>query len=141
IIQYFQADALASDARNSRTLYDSYSKERGPILLNSGDPVALSVPVDDEYKYQRIYTNGPLYSAVTGYFTLDQGVTGIEAALNCYPTGTSDSQFLDHAQNLISGQNPKGASVWLTIDPVAQEAAAAALGDLQGAIIALAAST
>lgn len=136
IIQYVQADALANDARNTRTLYDSYSRQRGPILVN-GEPVAMSVPSEDEYKYQRIYTQGPLYSGVTGYFTLGQGATGIEGALNDYLSGTSDSQFFDQIQSLVSGQNPKGASVWLTIDPVVQAAAQNALGDLQGAIVAL----
>ena len=39
IIQYVQAEALAADRRNSRTLYASYSVERGPILVD-GDPIA-----------------------------------------------------------------------------------------------------
>ena len=46
IIQYVQADALAADPRNSRTLYESYSVERGPILVG-GEPIAYSTPSDD----------------------------------------------------------------------------------------------
>mgnify|MGYP000146107149 CR=1 FL=1 len=80
IIQVFQQDNLKADGRNARTLYASFSAERGPILVD-GEPIAVSVPVDDEYKYQRQYANGPLYSAVTGYFTLNQGNTGIEGSL------------------------------------------------------------
>ena len=81
IIQVVAADDLKADGRNSRTLYASYSAERGPILVD-GQPIAYSQPVDDDYKFQRVYANGPLYAPVTGYLTLSQGNTGIESALN-----------------------------------------------------------
>ena len=135
-IQFFQADNLASDSRNARTIYASYDTERGPILVD-GQPIAVSVPTTDEFKYQRTYPQGPLYSAVTGYYTLGQGSSQIEQALNDYLSGTSDSQFLDYLNRLVTGQNPQGASVELTIDPVVQQAAYDALGDKQGAVIAI----
>ncbi|MEA9985406.1 MULTISPECIES: penicillin-binding transpeptidase domain-containing protein [Subtercola] len=135
-IQFFSADALANDARNARTINASYSKQRGPILV-AGQPIAQSVPSNDQYKYQRTYTNGPLYSAVTGYFTLDQGTTGIESAMNQELSGTSDSQFLSQLNSIVTGQNPQGASVELTIDPKVQQAAYDALGSLKGAVIAV----
>jgi peptidoglycan glycosyltransferase len=136
VIQVFQQDNLKADGRNARTLYASFSAERGPILVD-GEPIASSVPVDDEYKYQRVYANGPLYSAVTGYFTLNQGNTGIEGALNDYLSGTANDQFLDQLNAILTGQNPKGAAVELTIDPVVQQVAWDALGDQKGAVIAL----
>jgi peptidoglycan glycosyltransferase len=136
VIQVFQQDNLKADGRNVRTLYASFSAERGPILVD-GEPIAQSVPVDDEYKYQRVYAHGPLYSAVTGYFTLNQGNTGIEGALNDYLSGTANEQFLDQLNAVITGQNPKGAAVELTIDPKVQKAAYDALGDQKGAVIAL----
>ena len=88
-IQVIQADALSEDSRNTRTLYESFSTERGAILVG-GQPIASSVPSDDLYKFQRQYANGPLYSGVTGYFTLNQGTTGIERSLNLFvePQGT-----------------------------------------------------
>lgn len=139
-IQFFQASNLADNPRNARTIYASYDVQRGSILVQ-GQPIAESVPSGDEYKYQRVYTNGPLYSAVTGYYTLGQGSTGIEQSLNDYLSGTSSSQFLDYLNRIITGQNPQGASVSLTIDPVAQQAAYDALGDLQGAVVAIEPST
>ncbi|MBX3195822.1 MAG: penicillin-binding protein 2 [Microbacteriaceae bacterium] len=140
VIQVFQQDNLRADDRNVRTLYASFSAERGPILVD-GEPIAVSVPVDDEYKYQRTYTDGELYSAVTGYFTLNQGNTGIEGSLNDYLSGTANEQFLDQLNAVFTGQNPKGAAVELTIDPVVQQAAWDALGDQKGAVIALDPST
>jgi peptidoglycan glycosyltransferase len=136
VIQVAAADSLRNDPRNARTLYESYSAERGPILV-AGQPIASSVPTNDDYKFQRVYSSGPLYAAVTGYFTLNQGNTGIEGALNSVLSGTSSSQFLDQVNALLTGQNPKGAAVELTIDPKVQQAAWDALGDLQGAVIAI----
>jgi peptidoglycan glycosyltransferase len=136
IIQVFQQDNLKADGRNARTLYASFSAERGPILVD-GEPIAVSVPVDDEYKYQRQYPNGPLYSSVTGYFTLNQGNTGVEGALNDYLSGTANDQFLEQLNGILTGQNPKGAAVELTIDPAVQLAAWDALGDQKGAVIAI----
>ena len=134
IVQVFQADSLSADARNTRTLYDSYSVERGPILV-AGEPIAQSMPADDEYKFQRTYSNGPLYAPITGFIPLNGAPTGLEHALNGELSGTSDAQFFDKMNALITGQNPKGASVEVTIDPVAQQAAWDALGDLTGSVV------
>jgi len=136
VIGVFQVDNLRVDKRNARTLYQSYSTERGPILVG-GQPIAQSVPVDDQYKFLRKYDDPEMYSAVTGYFTLNQGMTGIEGALNDKLSGTANDQFLDQLNALLTGQNPKGAAVELTIDPDIQKAAWDALGDQVGAIVAL----
>ena len=134
IVQVFQADSLSADARNTRTLYDSYSIERGPILV-AGEPIAQSLPADDDYKFQRTYSNGPLYAPITGFLPLNGAPTGLEHALNSELSGTSDAQFFDKMNALITGQSPKGASVDATIDPVAQQAAWDALGDLTGSVV------
>lgn len=135
-IAVFQVDNLRAHDKNVRTLYDSYSAERGPILV-AGEPIAESVPVDDRYKFQRVYTNPELYAGVTGYFTLNQGTTGIEGSLNDYLSGTANDQFLAKVNAILTGQNPKGAAVELTIDPNVQQAAWDALGDHSGAVVAL----
>lgn len=136
VIQVVSSDTLKADGRNSRTLYASYSAERGPILVD-GEPIAYSQPADDQYKFQRVYANGPLYAPITGYLTLNQGNTGLESTLNSYLSGTSNNQFFDQVNAIITGQTPKGAAVELTIDPVIQQAAWDALGDYQGAVIAI----
>ncbi|MGR0218848.1 peptidoglycan D,D-transpeptidase FtsI family protein [Agromyces sp. ZXT2-6] len=134
VIQYVQSENLAADPRNARTLYESYSVERGPILVG-GDPIAYSEPSDDDYKFQRIYANGPLYAPVTGFIPVNGEATGLELSLNAELSGQSDSQFFDSLNRLISGQDPMGASVEVAIDPVAQQAAWDALGDYTGAVI------
>ena len=140
IIQYVQASALAADPRNARTLYESYSVERGPILVD-GTPIAFSQPSDDDYKFQRVYASGPLYVPITGYIPVNGEATGLERSLNDYLSGQSSSQFFDSLNRLISGQDPMGASVEVAIDPVAQQAAWDALGDYTGAVIVTEPST
>ncbi|QNO37504.1 penicillin-binding protein 2 [Protaetiibacter sp. SSC-01] len=140
IIQVVQQEQLQADSRNTRTLYASFSVERGPIL--AGDTViAQSVPSGDEYKYQRTYPQGELYAAVTGYFTIHGENTGLEGTLNDYLSGRANQQFLDRLNSILTGKNPRGASVLTTIDPVVQQAAWDALGDLQGAVVAIDPST
>ncbi|WP_165066263.1 peptidoglycan D,D-transpeptidase FtsI family protein [Marisediminicola senii] len=140
VISALEADSLRVDPRNTRTILASYSTERGPILVD-GVAVAESVPIDDEFRFLRTYSQPELYSAVTGYFTLNQGDSGVEGALNDALSGTANDQFFAQLNAVITGQDPKGASVELTIDPVVQQAAWDALGDNTGSVVAIDPST
>ena len=139
VIQVLSADTLNNDSRNVRPVYDTYKIKRGAILVN-GQPVAQSVPSKDGYSYQRKY-DGKLYSAVTGFYSLYQGATGIESASNDYLTGKNSSQFFEQINALFSGNPVTGGSVELTIDPKVQKAAYDALGNLTGAVVAIDPST
>lgn len=134
VLQVGAADQLNADSRNSRTLYDAYDVQRGAILV-AGQPVAESVASSDTYRYQRTYPQGPLYSAVTGFFPVSGAPTGIEGAMNSELSGTSNADFLERLNNLITGKHPQGNSIETTIDPVVQKAAYDALGSLQGAVV------
>ena len=136
IIQSVQADALNADGRNARTIQASFDVERGAILAG-GEPIARSVPSNDQYQWQRQYAEGELYAAVTGYNTLSQGNTGLEGAMNAELTGRADSQFLSEIDRLLTGRDPQGATVATTIIPAAQRAAAEGIGDFEGAAVAL----
>lgn len=134
VIQVIQADSLASDGRNTRTLYDSFRAQRGPIM--AGDTVlAQSVPVDDDFRFLRQYANPLVYAPVTGFFTLNQGLSGIEATENSYLTGSNSSQFLEQMNSILTGRAAQGASVNLTIRPDVQQVAWDALGNYQGAVV------
>lgn len=134
VIQVGEADSLNADARNTRTVEDQYNVQRGAIIVD-GQPIAQSVPSNDGYKYQRSYSDGKLYSAVTGYLGINGSSTGIESAMNKELSGTSNADFLTRLKNTFTGQHPEGNSVELTIDATAQQAAYAALGNLQGAVV------
>jgi peptidoglycan glycosyltransferase len=83
-----------------------------------------------------VYEN-EIYSAVTGYFSVFRGATGIESAANSYLSGQSSSQFFEQVNAVLSGNPITGAAVELTIDPKLQQAAWDALGDYKGALIAI----
>ena len=140
IISVFQVDNLRVDDRNTRTIYESYSAERGPILVG-GVAIAESVPSSDQYKFQRVYAAPALYSAVTGYYTLNQGNAGLEGAMNDALTGKANDQFFGQLEAIITGKDPKGAAVALTVDPVIQQVAFDALGANTGAVVAIEPST
>jgi peptidoglycan glycosyltransferase len=137
IIQAISVDQLKNDPRNIRTLDDSYSVDRGEILDAEGDVLAKSVPSNDIYKYQRVYTDPEEYADVTGYFTFNQENPGIEGAMNDYLSGTSNQQFFTNLSQIVTGQTPQGASVELTIESKIQQVAYDALGDYTGAVVAL----
>jgi len=136
VIQYWQQDNLRSDGRNARTYYASFKTERGQILVD-GQPIAYSAPSGDRFNYQRVYPSGLLYSAVTGYYTVQPSAGGLEHELNSYLAGNSNEQFLERLNAIITGRDPQGASVELTIDPVVQQAAWDALGDYTGSVVAI----
>lgn len=134
-IQVLASEELSADARNVRSVYDSYKTQRGAILID-GNPIAFSEPSDDNFHYLRVY-DSQMYSAVTGFFSFYQGATGLESAMNSFLTGKNSSQFFERVNALLSGNPVTGASVELTIDPVVQKAAWDAMGKLKGAVVAL----
>lgn len=135
-IQAFQARSLNDDSRNHRTLYAEFGRDRGPIVV-AGDPIAYSVKTDDTYGYQREYTDGEMYAPVTGYYSVVYGFTGLENALNDTLSGEADSLFYQRIADIVSGRDPQGATVELTIDPAAQQAAWDGLQGHRGAAVAL----
>jgi peptidoglycan glycosyltransferase len=140
-IQFVTAKQLDALPGNRRTLLDSYSRERGAILID-GSPIAKSVPTKDELKYVRTYPAGKLYSQVTGYYSFIYGAGGgLEGAEDALLSGQSDTLFYRRVVDMVTGKAPSGASLELTINPKAQQAADQALGNQRGAVVALDPST
>jgi len=139
-VQFVQAKDLNADPRNARTLYREFGNARGPIVVD-GKAVAESVKVDDPFNYQRTYTDGDLYSALTGFYSIVNGSTELEYAENDQLTGKSDQLFFSRVRDLLTGRQPEGAAVETSINPAAQKAAFKALGDQAGAVVAIEPST
>lgn len=138
-VQYGQAGSLNDDPRNVRTIYRDYGRDRGPIVV-AGEEIAYSEPVDSPFAFQRVYSDGPLYAPVTGFFSMHQ-MTGLERATSSVLTGTDDSQLWARVRSLFTGGQQQGGAVELTLNPAAQQAAWDALGDQSGAVVALDPST
>ncbi|WP_203136718.1 peptidoglycan D,D-transpeptidase FtsI family protein [Microbacterium sp. JZ31] len=136
-IQVFQANALAGEPNNRRTLLDSYETQRGAIIAG-GQEIATSSPIDDVYVWQRQYADSAMWSHVTGFLNPVLGTaTGIEDAMRQELAGTAGSAFFSRIERIVTGQPPRGSSVLLTLDPELQRIAYDALGDLTGAVVAI----
>ena len=134
-MQVVNADSLNNDSRNQRAVFDGYKTQRGAILVDN-NPVAESNPSSDAYHFLRKYS-GQQYSAITGFYSLYQGRTGLENYLDNSLRGDNSAQFFEQLNALFSGNPVTGASVELSIDAKVQQVAWDALGDNKGAVIAI----
>jgi peptidoglycan glycosyltransferase len=139
-VQFVEADSLNAKNGNKRVINEEFSRDRGAILVD-GEPVAESVKSKDEFKFQRTYPDGGLYAPLTGYFSYVFGRGGLENSQNRVLSGSDNRLFVNRVVDLVSNKQPKGGSVELTIDPLAQKAAAEGLERLgkntKGAVVAL----
>ena len=135
-VQVFEGDKLRTDPGNTRVLLDEYERQRGTIVVD-GRSVAESVPTHDKLKYLRRYPDGKTYAPVTGFYSLIYGATGIEQAENDFLSGSDNRLFTRRLSALLTGRDPRGGNVVLTLNQRAQEAAVKGLGDRAGAVVAL----
>ncbi|HVE74620.1 MAG TPA: penicillin-binding protein 2 [Mycobacteriales bacterium] len=139
-VQVVKAKDYAKDPRNARLITEAYSRERGAIAIGTGgrrQALATSRRTEGRLTYLREYPAGPLFGHITGYISLVYGATGIERSENDVLSGDSDRLFVRRVSDIITGREPKGGSVVLTLDRAAQEAAFAGLGGKRGAVVAI----
>jgi peptidoglycan glycosyltransferase len=140
-VQVVKAEDYADDPRNSRVLVRTYERERGPISLAGGGEqvrIAFSQETDGRLRFLRQYPEGPTYAHVTGFVSLVYGTPqGVERAADEILSGEDDRLFVDRLSDYVTGREPSGGSVLLTIDAAAQRAAVEGLGGREGAVVAL----
>lgn len=127
-LQAFQADSLTSKPGNVRAFERQFQQQRGPIVAADGSTVlAESVARKNSvYKFQRVYPQGRMYAAVTGYDSLF-GATGLEQAEDRLLSGNDPRLIVRNFVTMITGKKPQGAQVTTTIDAKAQAAGYSAL--------------
>ncbi|WP_375501431.1 penicillin-binding transpeptidase domain-containing protein [uncultured Jatrophihabitans sp.] len=146
VVQVVQGSSYRDNSDNRRVLLNEYSHPRGQIVVD-GTAVAQSRATPDEsLKYLRTYPQGPIYAPVTGSFSFIYGSSGIEEAENDVLSGDSPTLFTTNLASLLTGRDPRGGSVELTLNKAAQTAAYKAMrlsnGTYRpGAIVALDPST
>ena len=143
-LQYVDANDLNQRADNKRVRDAEFARKRGAIVAG-GTSVAESTKTDDQYKYQRVYTQPRKYAQLTGYYSYIYGRSAVEASQNDILSGSDPRLFVNRVVDMLGNSQPKGGSVALTVDPKAQTAAydgLRALGaNVQGAVVALEPST
>ncbi|MEU9847760.1 penicillin-binding transpeptidase domain-containing protein [Streptomyces sp. NPDC047985] len=134
-LQAYQAQALADNEHNRRKTIAQYAQPLGDIIV-AGKPVTGSKrTVDSDLAYKRTYTEGALYSAVTGYSSQAFGTTQLEGIYSHVLDGTDDR--LKNPMDALTNKQASPGDVLTTIDPDVQKAAYEALGDDKGAAVAI----
>ncbi|GLZ41310.1 penicillin-binding protein 2 [Actinokineospora sp. NBRC 105648] len=141
-IQIIKADDYRKDSRNQRVLLEEYSRERGKILARVGNQVQILAtvsPTNDRLRYLRQYNNGPMYAPVTGYYSVRYGANGLERTEDEILNGSDDRLFVRRLSDLITGRDPRGGNIELTVNPAAQQAAYQAMekAGYAGSVVAL----
>ncbi|RAY14644.1 hypothetical protein DPM19_12850 [Actinomadura craniellae] len=122
-IQGSQAESLQTDRLNNRQFLDVFNRPRGKIIagnltLAESEESGLSNP-----KYARNYTKGLIYSPVTGFFAATGGQSKLELAYNSLLDGRDRRITHQRWFDAFIGRAPKGADIYTTIKPKAQERA------------------
>ncbi len=133
------ADGYRDNSLNSRVIVRDYAKERGAIALaGPGRPlIATSTETSGRLKYLRTYPDGPLYAHATGYYSLIYGQAGLEDTQDRVLSGEDPRLFVDRLSDVLTGAQPRGGDVVVTLQRAAQQAAAAGLQGKRGAVVAL----
>lgn len=123
---------------NRRVLLAEYASPRGPIVVQ-GTAIASSTRTKDDLKYLRQYPQGPVYSAVTGSYSFVYDATGLEHTEDQVLAGNDPRLFGTQLTGLLTGRDPKGGTVELTLSKAAQQAAYSAMTNAgaRGAVVAL----
>jgi peptidoglycan glycosyltransferase len=128
--QVFRTD-LANANGNPRVLSAYNDPNRGSILDRDGNVLASS-SADGTRHY-----NDADAAHIVGYLSAQYGSEGAELAYNSLLSGKSGGSWLDALKAEFTRDSLHGLDVKLTLDPKIQAAAASALGDRPGAVVAL----
>jgi len=131
-LQAFETSSLSTRPLNDRAAFEANQYQRGDIVTADGVKIASTKPSNDIYKYQRTYADGPVYAPVTGYDTIFSA-SGVEQAEDPLLSGNGSQLAFRNFIDMITNKPQKGATVQLTINSKAQQAAYQGLANiLQG---------
>ncbi|WP_406452220.1 penicillin-binding transpeptidase domain-containing protein [Streptomyces sp. NBC_00876] len=137
-LQYVKADELNTRDENRRVRIERYAHERGNIIVDGGRAVTGSAETEDsDFKYKRVWKNGPMWAPVTGYSSQAFGATQLESIEDGILTGNDDQLFFDRTMSMFTGNKKQGGNIVTTLNSAAQKAAFEGLGDKKGAVAAI----
>jgi penicillin-binding protein A len=138
--QVYARESLATDPANRLQSRRVQEVPRGLILAGNGETQLARSEQNDDGNYNRVYPEGPLYAAVTGYWSTRYGASGLEISQNNNLSGAGEPETLDELINQVSGDPQGGNDIELTIDPELQRIAYDGLASSstgRGAVVAL----
>ncbi|MFE0922262.1 penicillin-binding transpeptidase domain-containing protein [Streptomyces nigra] len=139
-VQVVEAPAYDDNIANRRTTIARYGQPRGNILVD-GAPVTGSQDTGEHLRYERTYTNGPMYAPVTGYASQVYGTTLLEHTEDGVLAGTDPLLSPFPLWGAAARGRYPGGDVVTTLRRAAQEAAYEGLAGRKGAVAAVEPST
>jgi peptidoglycan glycosyltransferase len=141
-IQVVKASSYSAHADNYRNTIYNYQVDRGNIIVGSTNVASSTATKSSQMKYQRVYSNGPEYAPVTGYFSSNYGTSNLEQFENELLDGKDTRLATQNFLRKAEGKDTAGGSVVTTINSAVQDAAYSALKQEltsagQGAVAAL----
>jgi peptidoglycan glycosyltransferase len=134
-VQVWAAPSLKVNAANTRAVEEEMKIQRGLILSADGQQLAKN---DQQGQYYlRVYPFGDLTAPWLGYNNLRYGRAGIERVYNEELTGQAGLLGVTSSWSQVLGQDQRGSDLKLTVQMNVQQAAARALGNRKGAVVAL----
>ena len=142
----WRSDELMGNAYNPRMEVFDNRFVRGAIISSDGQVLARTVVTDTRknedgsdnpkgsYSEKREYPLGKVFAQTVGYST--KGKTGIESLANFYLMESNSNPVIQVA-NEITETKSLGDNVIITLDAALQKVAYEALGDYNGAVIAV----
>lgn len=135
-VQVIKADAYDHNPANRRIAVARYHQPRGSIVVG-GASVTGSRSTGGQLRYERTYTDGPLFAPVTGFASQTYGTTLLEGTEDGFLSGTDARLASVPLWNEITRNRQRGGAVHTTIEPAAQRAAFAGLAGRRGAVAAV----
>ncbi|USA01305.1 penicillin-binding protein 2 [Streptomyces lydicamycinicus] len=135
-VRVFETESYGANTANRRGVIARYEQPRGAVLV-AGRPVTGSRDSGGRLRYERTYTDGPLYAPVTGYSSQIYGTSLLESAEDGILAGFDDRLATFPWWDQLTRTHRPGGSVHTTIDPRMQRAAFDGLGGKKGAVAAI----
>jgi peptidoglycan glycosyltransferase len=136
-VQFVEAEDYKDHEGNIRPQLRAFGQERGDIVTADGVVAAFSVPVEaGEIDFRRDYPTDELYAHVVGFQSFNQGAFGLEREYNDQLAGARLDQQFESIKDLFVDRDTTGTVVMTLRDDV-QRAAAAALGERKGSVVAV----
>ncbi|MFD0317280.1 penicillin-binding transpeptidase domain-containing protein [Streptomyces flavalbus] len=139
-VQVVQPAVEDGNPADRRPTIARYGQPRGDILVG-GRAVTGSEDTGEHLRYERTYTDGPLYAPVTGFASQRYGETLLERTEDPVLSGTDPMLSALPLWSDLARSRGDGGDVVTTLDPAAQRAAFRGLGDRTGAVAAIEPST
>ncbi|MDT3726207.1 penicillin-binding protein 2 [Streptomyces sp. DSM 41972] len=139
-VQVLHAKDYETNPANRRATITRYQQPRGDIWVD-GRPVTGSRDTGEHLRYERTYSDGPLYAPVTGFASQEYGTTLLEATEDAVLSGAAPVLQPLPLWNEFTRSRSAGGDVLTTIDPRAQRAAYEGLRGRKGAVAAVEPST